>query len=144
MKRSAVIKFVAFHAACVLAAILFPLYVKISRLITLVIPGCVFHDFLRIYCPFCGGTRAAEALLSFDVGEALRYNALVVVLLAVGAVLYGIAWVRLCRGETRLTSIPVWGWRALLVAIILFGVVRNVLMLAFGIDPLGDLQIFWN
>ena len=144
MKRSAVIKFVGFHAACVLAVLLFPLYVKISRLITTVIPGCALHDFLKLYCPFCGGTRAIEALLSLNVVEAIRCNALVIVLLAVGVVLYGIAWGRLFRGETKLISIPIGGWRALLVAIILFGVVRNVLMIAFGIDPLGDLQFFWN
>ena len=144
MKRSAGIKFACFHAVCVLAVLLFPLYARISRLITLVIPGCALHDFLRLYCPFCGGTRAVEALLSLNVGTAMRCNALVLVLLAVGALLYGIAWVRLFRGETRLLSIPTWGWRALLAVIVLFGGARNVLMIAFGIDPLGDLQIFWN
>ena len=144
MKRSAGIKFACFHAVCVLAVLLFPLYARLSRRITLVIPGCAIHDFLRLYCPFCGGTRAVEALLSLNVVNAMQSNALVVLLLAVGAVLYGIAWVRLFRGETRLVSIPTWGWRALLVAVILFGVARNLLMIAFGMDPLGDLQVFWN
>ena len=144
MKRSAVIKFVCFHAAFALVAAFFSLYVRIARLITLIVPGCALHDFLRIYCPFCGGTRAIEALLAFDPISALRCNALVVALLILSAVLYVIAWVRLCRGETRLLSIPAWGWTTLLVVTILFGIVRNLLMILWGIDPLGDLQVFWN
>ncbi|MBE6903169.1 MAG: DUF2752 domain-containing protein [Ruminococcaceae bacterium] len=36
---------------------------------------CVFYKLTGLYCPGCGNTRAAIALLSFDFPKAFSYNA---------------------------------------------------------------------
>ena len=92
----------------------------------------------------CGGTRAAEALLRLNLTDALRCNALVVAALPVALVFYLRAWRRLLRGESSLWRAPAWVWIAAVSVMVLFGVARNVLMIGFGIDPLGDLWPVWN
>jgi len=44
-------------------------------------PACPIHQYLHIDCPGCGATRALAALLRGRVAEAMRLNALFVVLL---------------------------------------------------------------
>jgi hypothetical protein len=53
-------------------------------------PQCPFHELFHLQCPGCGGTRALAALLRGNLFEALRFNALTV-LLAPLAGIYGIA-----------------------------------------------------
>jgi hypothetical protein len=43
-------------------------------------PRCLFHALTGWQCPGCGGTRALYHLLHLQLGEAIRYNALVTVL----------------------------------------------------------------
>lgn len=43
-------------------------------------PGCLLHQFTGLYCPGCGSTRAAYALLHGDLSMALHQNALFVLL----------------------------------------------------------------
>lgn len=38
------------------------------------LPGCFFYARWHVYCPACGGTRAAEALLRGHLGASLYYN----------------------------------------------------------------------
>ena len=137
-------KMIRFHVAVLLGILLFPLYVWLSERVTAVIPGCLMHDWFSLYCPLCGGTRAVGALLRLDFLAALRYNAYAV-LLAVTAVVYDVlAWIRLCRGEEKLLVISkkilvIYG-----VLLLLYWIARNVLLVAFHVDPLGDLLWFWN
>ena len=37
---------------------------------------CLLHDFVHLYCPGCGGTRAAVALLYGQIGHSLKCNPL--------------------------------------------------------------------
>jgi hypothetical protein len=46
-------------------------------------PACPIHQFLGIECPGCGATRALAALLRGRVMEAVRLNALFVLLLPI-------------------------------------------------------------
>ena len=41
------------------------------------IPYCLCHDILRLYCPFCGCTRAGVALMRLDIAESFKANPLV-------------------------------------------------------------------
>lgn len=137
-------KFALFHlipAACVG---LFPLYRYLVGLLPRNMTGCILHDWLFLYCPLCGGTRAVSALLQLRIADAFRANAYVTLLAAVALVHYILAWVRLLRGETVLFRFLAWEWIAAGVLLLLWGIVRNVLMLRLGFDPLGDLGALWN
>ncbi len=45
-------------------------------------PVCPIHQYLHLYCPGCGSTRALAALLHGRVIEAMHYNPLFVALVA--------------------------------------------------------------
>lgn len=70
---------------------------------------CPFAAMTGKPCIVCGGTRATVSLLRGDVGSALRYNAVVVLLAAVAA--GHLAWALLAR--RRLAVLPryarLWG-----------------------------------
>lgn len=109
-----------------------------------VFSGCLMHDWLCLYCPLCGGTRAVKALLRADLLAALRYNALAVVGVAVFLVLEGIAWACFLMKKEPHVRIGRRFWIACAVVATLFFVSRNILMIAFGVDPIGDLGGLWQ
>lgn len=95
---------------------------------------CFFSEIVGIYCPGCGGTRAAEALLHGRLLQALWYHPLV----PYGALIGG--GFMLTQGIHRLGVRCVRGWRYhnwyLYVAVaILLGnfLLKNVLRLVYGI-----------
>ena len=144
MDRRARNRFIAVQLCAVALILLYPLYGRITDTVPVIFRGCILHDLFHVYCPTCGGTRALEAMLRLDILQAIRFNALVVLLVLALFAWNVLALIRLLRGEKALYRIPVWSWIAVGGAILLFGIVRNVLMIAWGIDPLGDLLIFWK
>ncbi len=144
MNRKAAKQFLLAHIAAIAAVLLLPLYARFADFLSFGMPKCLLHDIFYVYCPLCGGTRAAEALLRLNVAEAFRCNALVVLSVPFVLFFYLRAWRRLLRGEKQLWRVPAWVWIAVVSAMVLFGVARNVLMIGFGIDPLGDLWPVWN
>lgn len=90
------------------------------------IPLCAVHHLTGLYCPGCGAIRGVHALLAGDLLLALRSNALIMVALPVTALLIGI-WTR-HRIQGRSTTVPLPRPLAiaLLAAIALFTVLRNV------------------
>jgi Protein of unknown function (DUF2752) len=90
-------------------------------------PTCPIHRIFGIACPGCGATRALAALLHGDVTEALRLNALFVVLLpfAVASVIE--SYRRALRPEIfRWPQPPAAAVYAALGAAIAFTVARNL------------------
>jgi hypothetical protein len=90
-------------------------------------PACMFHAGTRLYCPGCGGLRAAHELLHGDVAAAMSMNPLVVMfvvpLFAVTAVwalgaASGLPW-----RAPRIHPAVAWGVVAL---ILVFTVMRNL------------------
>ena len=142
--RSAAKKFALFHLIAAAGIALFPLYRYVVGFLPDRMTGCILHDWFRIYCPLCGGTRAISALLRFNIPSALRANAFVTLLCFVCLFRYICAWVALLRGKTVLYRFHTWAWIAGAVLLLLFGILRNVLLIRYGIDPLGDLAPFWN
>lgn len=132
------------HIGVLALLLLFPLYRFLAGLLPKTLPECFLHDFLFLYCPFCGGTRALSALLSLHLAESLRANLLVLPAVIALLCLDLRALFRLRRGERTLYPIPTWLWILLLAILLLYGVLRNLLMIRFGYDPLGDLGWFWN
>ena len=100
------------------------------------IPTCLLHDALRLYCPFCGGTRAVSTLLTGNIVGALRANAAVVVTLPFLLHLDIRALVRIVRNKP-VTPLSRPAIIALITVFAAFFVLRNVL-LRFGINPTGD------
>ena len=143
-ERTRRLVFVLCHAGLLLCVPLFFLYRFVVDLLPKGMSGCILHDYLFLYCPLCGGTRAIEALLRFDLLAAVSHNALVVLCFALFLVVDAIAWVRFAKRRYPLIRIPTWGWIALAVSLVGFGILRNYLMIAHGIDPLGDLGALWR
>nr|WP_281067104.1 DUF2752 domain-containing protein [Brachybacterium fresconis] len=87
---------------------------------------CAVHHLTGLYCPGCGAIRGVHALLAGDLLLALRSNALIMVAMPVTALLIGI-WTR-HRIQGRSTTVPLPRPLAiaLLAAIALFTVLRNV------------------
>jgi hypothetical protein len=90
-------------------------------------PACPIHQFLGIECPGCGATRALAALLRGHPVEALRLNALFVLLLPVALAGAAESYRRAMRpGVFRWPQPPAPALYATLAAAALFTIVRNV------------------
>lgn len=142
--RKAAKRFALFHLLALACAALFPLYRHLVGLLPQNMTGCILHDWLFLYCPLCGGTRAVTMLLRLNFAAAFRANAYVTLLAVAALVHYIVAWVRLLRGGTALFRFLAWEWIAAGVLLLVYGVLRNLLMVRFGCDPLGDLGSFWD
>ena len=136
--------YIGAHAILFLLALLFPLYRSVAIQITRRIPGCMIHDFCFLYCPLCGGTRAVAALLRFDLFEAFRFNAFVVLAVVFALAMDVVILVRLLKKKDRLWILPDWSWIVAVVLLVVYAVLRNYLMIAHGVDPAGDLGWIWN
>lgn len=137
--------YIGIHLAIPLIALLakiFSLYAQKTP--TTPFSGCWVHDFLFLYCPLCGGTRATGALARFDIAEAFRYNAAVVIFAFLFLIVDIVLLVRLLRKKEKWWSIPLWCWLAVVGLFAGYTVLRNVLMIFWGIDPVGDLAVFWQ
>ena len=80
-----------------------------------------------MYCPGCGVTRLALALLRLDFHTAFHSNAALILLLPIGlsmAVVWAVRSIRTGqKALTRWQNGIVWG---MIVMLLLFGVLRNV------------------
>ena len=135
--------FLALHGAAILGALLLPLYMKVASWLSGIFGGCLMHRFF-IYCPLCGGTRAVAALIRLDPVAAWNYNALVVILAIIVLGLDVWAWVRYFQKKEPLIILPKWSWIAFCTVLVAYFILRNALMIFFGIDPTGDLVYFWD
>lgn len=89
-------------------------------------PACVLLQATGLYCPACGGTRATYDLLHGDVAGAFARNPLVPPLYLAVALYVAFRLVRARRGRPVRTTVPNWLPVALGVAVIAFGVLRNI------------------
>lgn len=91
------------------------------------LPACPFREFTGWDCPGCGMTRAAHALMHFDLPAAASHNLLLIVTLPILAWMF-IGW--FLRGSTGrgLPNVrwPNWATVAIGVGVVAFGVLRNV------------------
>lgn len=130
--------------ACVVFFFLAPALRAVASATGVSLSACPMHDFLHLYCPFCGGTRAFFSLLRLDFSSALRQNAAVSA--AAPVLLVFDLWLlfRLLRGK----AFPPKLWRrsgaVLLVWFALFFLARNAALVFFRFDPLGDLLPYWS
>ncbi|MBD7917009.1 DUF2752 domain-containing protein [Cellulomonas sp. Sa3CUA2] len=90
--------------------------------------------FLGVSCPGCGGLRATHDLLTGDLVGAWAANPLWTLIAPLLVLLWGTWTVRRLRGGPPLAS-PAWAPWALLVAVVTFGVLRNVPALTPYLGP---------
>jgi hypothetical protein len=91
-------------------------------------PACPFFTLTHLYCPGCGSQRAVSALLHGKLIEAINYNVMLVI--SVPLILYSafVSVSNLFREKPIIQKIfysPVFV-RIFLVAVVLFGVLRNI------------------
>lgn len=87
---------------------------------------CPFRSLTGWWCPGCGLTRATHHLFRGDVTQALRYNLLVVLVLA-GVGTAWLAWTLQAAGRslTRGRALPTWAPVAAVVVLLVFAIARN-------------------
>ena len=91
-------------------------------------PACPIRQYLGIDCPGCGATRALAALLHGHLAEAIRLNALFVLLLPIAIAAAIETYRRAIRpGIFHWPSPPAATVYATLAATAIFTVARNVL-----------------
>ncbi len=97
-------------------------------------PKCPTWILFHLYCPGCGATRAAAALLHGNLKDAIHYNALVTFLLPFLAAYFAVAYVSVIRnGKPRWIKIPVSVAVFLVAVTLIFALVRNIPGLMFPI-----------
>jgi hypothetical protein len=103
---------------------------------------CLFTATSHLYCPGCGCTRAVEALLRLDIVTSLTANPLALLLLLL-LLYYEVTLTRSLKKDSR---VHVSKWPAILFAYALpaYFLLRNLLLICFHIDPLGDLIQYWR
>jgi Protein of unknown function (DUF2752) len=89
-------------------------------------PRCPIYSATHLLCPGCGGTRALHELLHLNVAGALRYNALITVLVPLALAWFAFCWYKSVRHGTAVQirlapSVTV----ALVLVAVLFSVARN-------------------
>jgi Protein of unknown function (DUF2752) len=90
-------------------------------------PQCPIQEYLHLQCPGCGATRALASLLRGHLTEAIRFNALVTLLLPVAAAYAVRCYCRLLqRKPLRLPQTPPAATCIAFVAAIVFTVMRNL------------------
>jgi hypothetical protein len=102
-------------------------------------PRCPLHSLTGIFCPGCGATRAAHALVTGHLVTAAHDNLLLLVALPIVVVAW-VGWLlrTLGRQGPRLMPLtPAWA-RAVAVVLVLFAVARNIPVAPFtALAPIG-------
>ncbi len=120
------------------------LYLTLNPRFVLSFPTCGMNRLLHIYCPGCGGTRALKALLQGKFLTSLRANPLVLW----GSLLALLQYLRAIRAlilrDPYACPIRSWSWISIIAIALALFILRNILLIFFGIDYLGDNRAFWE
>lgn len=137
-------QFFLMNAAFVAIAVAFVLIALLKQRVYLPIFECVSYKFFHLYCPLCGGTRAIFALFGFDLISAFKYN-LFLFYLSFAVIVYDVkACIGVFKGKIDAFFVPKWLVWVTSVLFVVFFVGRNLIMIVWGIDPIGDLVGYWR
>jgi len=89
-------------------------------------PQCVLYRVTGLYCPACGGTRAAYDLMHADVAGAFARNPAVPLLLVAVLVWAAYRVIYRRRRDSAAPAVPAWVPVGIALAALVFGVLRNV------------------
>ncbi len=99
----------------------------ILYLLNIKIP-CIFHRITGFYCPGCGITRSLYHLFTLNFYQSFRYNPLLFILypILIPYCIYKI-YVWLFNKDDNITKkIPNLIWIILVIAFLLYGILRNI------------------
>ena len=106
---------------------------------------CIFYLMTGLYCPGCGAGRACYSILHLRFADALCYNPLMTILLpliGLYIVVRGLDWV-ITGGNHIDRKISVRFLVAILAAVIVYGVLRNIPAFPFTLLAPGGLAQIW-
>lgn len=89
---------------------------------------CMFNKITGLYCSGCGMTRAVFSMLRLDFYQAFRYNAFSIILVPIiGLYIIGsmYSWI-FSKTNFMYRKIPEVIWIIFIVALLLYGILRNV------------------
>ncbi len=120
------------------------LYLSASDRFPAFFPPCGLKTFFHLYCPGCGGTHALEELLRLHPVRSFLYNPLVLYM-AVCLIYYYVKFVvQLVKQHgNAFFSIYLGFLWAFLIIMVLFCIIRNILLVRYGVDYLGELAAYW-
>jgi len=106
---------------------------------------CPFHFFLHLYCPACGGTRAAWLLFSGDILGSLVYNPTTAALF-LSLVYYEVAAIRslVTRRLDHIKDVRFYPLYITVGICLLYFIVRNILLVLGIYDGIGELLPYWK
>ena len=136
--------YIGLHAAIPVFFFAAPLLRLLAGKLPSFLTGCLLHNFFHLYCPLCGGTRAVEALTQGEVLVAWHYNAAVMIFLCGLLVYDAVCLIRMLLGKAGWWSLPQKSWIFVAALFLGYAVLRNLLMIVWGIDPVGDLAWYWH
>jgi hypothetical protein len=115
------------HSLAVAAILLVALLATQPPMLSPFYPVCPIHEYFGILCPGCGATRALAALLHAQFLEAIRLNALIMLLLPFLAAMGVVSYRRALRsGPFRWPQIPPVAVYGCLAITALFTMARNL------------------
>lgn len=105
---------------------------------------CFFMRLFNLYCPFCGVTRSIWYLTRLDIVNAIIFSPFAVTA-ACGFVYCDVrAFVALLKGKEHISRISPWISKLLVTVLVATFIVRNLLLVFCGYDPLGNIGDFWQ
>ncbi len=136
--------FIWVTVSIVLALILAIVWEK-SPLIGLLPSGCIFQRAMHIYCPGCGGTRACFHMLHLHPVESFLYHPIIPFVVLILADYYIGAVITLIKHNGK-RYYYLRDWFCYIALAIVLGnfIIRNVLLIGFHIDYIGDLLRYWQ
>lgn len=142
--KSEAVAFISVNTIFLCILIAFPFYCKYmwegagSEL-----EGCTMLKLFKLYCPACGGTRAMWYLLHFDLLHSFIYNPFVPILAAIVLYCDVRALVSFIKGRNNFFYLSERLTWILVGSLLTFWIIRNILLVFFGYDPIGDTDNFW-
>lgn len=134
-RRRLLLRYCLLHALLLLAAVGFLVADRYELFDSILI--CPWH-LLGIYCPTCGLTRATHALLRLDLAAVMRYHPCLPLLLLCLLHYEAFAVLRIVRHPDSVGRPGRCPAYITLFVFLLFFLLRNLLLFAFSIDPIGD------
>ena len=125
--KNKVIKIVFFLFLVILLIFSILAYDYITVNYNLSIP-CLINKCFGIYCPGCGLTHAANALLRLNFYEAFEYNALSIILLPTLFIfLVVVIWKLIFKKQDFVIKLNIFYLVVFVGILIIYGVIRNIL-----------------